>query len=184
MSRSEPRATVQPLSPERYRVQFTIGQETRDLLSEVQSLLCREFLDGDAGAIFERALRLLHKEVRAARFGKAEKPAKAEKQGKGAYEKRIRPGADKVHGARSRHIPNAVKRAVWYRDGGQCAFVSKEGHRCAERRFLELHHLLPYALDGPGTVGNIALRCRRHNAYEAETVFGARRPLKAAATVP
>jgi len=29
-------------------------------------------------------------------------------------------------------------------------------------------------LKGPATVANIALRCRRHNVYEAEIIFGAR----------
>jgi hypothetical protein len=75
--------------------------------------------------------------------------------------------------APSRHIPSAVKRAVWFRDRAQCAFVADTGQRCTERGFLELHHIQPYALDGPSTVGNIALRCRRHNQYEAEIVFGA-----------
>jgi len=37
-----------------------------------------------------------------------------------------------------------------------------------------LHHLLPYALGGPSTSQNIALRCRRHNQYEGEMVFGRR----------
>ena len=57
---------------------------------------------------------------------------------------------------------------------GQCAFVSDAGRRCMERSFLELHHIQPHALEGPATVGNIALRCRRHNQYEAELVFGAK----------
>jgi len=114
----------------------------------------------------------------------------------GAYENRIRPGADarsgtssatwsgtcamdppqvkSVASARSRYIPTAVKRAVWYWDRGQCAFVSVSGQRCLEREFLERHHIQPYALKGPATAANIALRCRLHNAYEAEVVFGAR----------
>ena len=72
----------------------------------------------------------------------------------------------------SRHVPNAVKRAVWRRDGGQCAFVSADGRRCEERAYLELHHIHPYALDGPATAGNIAVRCRGHNQYESELIFG------------
>jgi 5-methylcytosine-specific restriction endonuclease McrA len=76
-----------------------------------------------------------------------------------------------------RHIPNAVKRAVWQRDGGQCAFVvGRTGRRCSERIFLEFHHIHPHALDGPATVENISLRCRRHNQYEAELIFGPRDP--------
>jgi hypothetical protein len=67
-----------------------------------------------------------------------------------------------------------VKRAVWWRDAGQCAFVSDGGRRCTQRSFLELHHIQPYALNGPATVSNISLRCRRHNQYEGEVVFGMR----------
>jgi hypothetical protein len=81
-------------------------------------------------------------------------------------------GEGAEHGPSSRHIPNAVKRAVWRRDRHQCAFVSADGRRCTERAFLELHHIRPYALDGPATVNNIALRCRSHNQYESEVIFG------------
>jgi len=90
-----------------------------------------------------------------------------------AYETRIRLETDKHP---SRHIPNAVRRAVWRRDEGQCAFVATTGRRCSERNFLEFHHIQPYALEGPATVGNISIRCRRHNAYEAELIFGPRGP--------
>jgi len=51
--------------------------------------------------------------------------------------------------------------------------VADGGHRCTERSFLELHHIQPHALDGPAIASNISLRCRRHNQYEAELVFGA-----------
>src|SRR5688500_11580176 len=72
----------------------------------------------------------------------------------------------------SRHIPREVKRAVWQRDGGQCAFVAPGAQRCTERTFLEYHHVQPYAIRGPATVANITLRCRRHNQYEAGDIFG------------
>jgi hypothetical protein len=179
--RATSRPVVQPLSPERYRVQFTMGQESHDLLRRLQTLLRREIPDGDAGALFERALRVLHERVEAARFGKAAKREKTSgvpgsaaptPPGTPSYATRIRPGAD----ARSRHIPRTVKRAVWYRDRGQCAFVSGSGVRCGEQEYLELHHIQPHALKGPATVANIALRCRRHNVYEAEVIFGAREP--------
>ncbi|HEY8367958.1 MAG TPA: hypothetical protein VIM86_01445, partial [Thermodesulfobacteriota bacterium] len=44
--------------------------------------------------------------------------------------------------------------------------------RCTERGFLEFHHVRPYAVGGAATVANIELRCRAHNGYEAERVFG------------
>jgi hypothetical protein len=46
--------------------------------------------------------------------------------------------------------------------------------RCKERVFLEFHHGKAHALGGPATLDNIALRCWRHNQYEAELVFGPR----------
>jgi hypothetical protein len=152
-----------------------MGQDGHDLLRRLQTLLRREIPDGDAGAIIERALRVLHEKAEAAKFGKESKRARAT----GAYANRIRPGAGS---GQSRHIPKAVKRAVWFRDRGRCAFVSASGTRCAEHAFLELHHIQPYALKGPATVGNISLRCRRHNAYEAEIVFGPCEKAEKAAT--
>ena len=76
----------------------------------------------------------------------------------------------------SRHIPAAVRRTVWARDGGQCAFVGAEG-RCPERGFLEFHHIRPHALGGAAVAENIALRCRAHNLHEAEEYFGRHLPL-------
>jgi len=74
-------------------------------------------------------------------------------------------------GGASRHIAAAVKRAVWERDNGQCAFVGAAG-RCTERGFLEYHHVVPYADGGATTAENLELRCRAHNAYESERWFG------------
>ncbi|HSL20539.1 MAG TPA: HNH endonuclease [Vicinamibacterales bacterium] len=73
----------------------------------------------------------------------------------------------------SRRIPAAVRREVWARDGGRCAFVGRQG-RCTETGFLEFHHVAPYARGGEARPDNIALRCRAHNAYEAELDFGER----------
>jgi hypothetical protein len=50
------RPIVETTSPERYRVQFTIGKESFDKLRRVQALLRREIPDGDPAAIFDRAL--------------------------------------------------------------------------------------------------------------------------------
>ncbi len=175
-------AAVEVLSPRRYRVQFTIGQEAHDQLQRVQALLRREIPNGDPGVIFERALALLAREVEKAKLGRPSKPPRrlrANTGPGGAYETRIRFETDEGVGHErrsSRYIPRAVKRAVWYRDRGLCALVSESGRRCAERNFLELHHIQRYALDGPATVENISLRCRRHNQYEAEIVFGPREP--------
>jgi hypothetical protein len=69
-----------------------------------------------------------------------------------------------------------VTRAVWLRDGGRCAFMSRDGRRCTERGCLEFHHVAPYAAGGESTADTIQLRCRAHNGYEAERYFGPRKP--------
>ena len=161
-----PRPVVQATAPERYRVQFTIGTETLEKLRKLQALLRRQIPDGDPGKIFDRALTVLLEKVEKAKLGATTKPRS---------NPHIRPGTDK--GAQkparsSRYIPRAVRRAVWRRDSGQCAFVSATGQRCPERTFLEFHHVQAYARHGPATVTNISLRCSRHNRHEAEIVFG------------
>jgi hypothetical protein len=153
------RPIVEPTSPERYRVQFTVGKDTHDKLRRLQALLRREIPNGDPGVIFDRAIELLLEKVERAKIGAAAKP------------RPIRPGTDT---SRSRHTPNESRRVAWRRDSGQCGFVAPDGQRCGERAFLEYHHLHAYALGGPPTPDNIALRCRRHNQYEAERVFGPR----------
>jgi HNH endonuclease len=159
------RPIIETTSPERYRVQFTIGKESHEKLRRLQALLRREIPDGDPAAIFDRALTLLLEKVEKAKLGAAAKP----------HPRPIRPGADRQLRTPilpSRDVPRHVQRAVGRRDGGQCAFVSRDGHRCRERTFLEFHHIEPYALGGKATVENISLRCRRHNQYEAQLVFG------------
>lgn len=71
----------------------------------------------------------------------------------------------------SRDIPTAVTRAVWERDESRCAFVGRSGRR-NQRSYLELHHVQPYGHQGPATVENISLRCRAHNVFESDLVFG------------
>jgi hypothetical protein len=153
------RAVVTPLALERYRVQFTVGEATHDKLRRVQDLLRREIPDGDPAAIFDRALTLLLEDV-------ARKKVALTSQ----------PRSGRAVATRSRHLPARVRRAVWLRDGGRCAFVASAGRRCNERAFLEFHHREPYAIGGEATVANISLRCRLHNQYEGKLAFGTRVP--------
>jgi hypothetical protein len=71
----------------------------------------------------------------------------------------------------TRHIPAAVRRAVWRRDGGRCAFQGPKGP-CGERAFVEFHHVKPFAAGGETTEENLELRCRAHNQHEADLFFG------------
>lgn len=70
-------------------------------------------------------------------------------------------------------MPAAVRREVWARDQGRCAFVGATG-RCTETGFLEFHHVEPFAQGGATTAENLEIRCRRPNTYEAVLGIGDR----------
>lgn len=147
---------VAPLSQDQYKIQFTIPKATHDKLRRVQDLMRHTNPTGDPAVIFDRALTLLLDQLEKARLGTTSRPQSRQRETR----------------RRSRHIPSAVKREVWRRDDGRCAFVGAAG-RCSETGFLEYHHVTPYADGGDATTANIQLRCRAHNAYEAEEWFGA-----------
>ena len=148
-------AEVTPLSPDRYKVQVTIGGDTLEKLRLAKDLLRHAVPSGDEAVILDRALTALLADLAQSKFAATEKP---------------RPSGASVPG--SRHIPAEVRRTVWLRDLGRCAFLGTGGRRCQERAFLEFHHVTPHALGGEPTVANIELRCRSHNAYEARLYFG------------
>ena len=124
-------------------------------LRYAQDLLRHVVPNGDVAVIVGRALSALIEQL--------------EKQKCAAT---VRPREPRAGASGSRHIPAAVKREVWRRDGGRCMFVGARG-RCNERGFLEFHHLQPFAAGGGADAQNIELRCRAHNLYEADLFFGA-----------
>lgn len=145
-----------PLSPRRYRLQVTIGQETRDKLEEAQGLLSHQIPDGDASKVLDRALSLLLADLKKKKAALTEKPG--------------RPRGTVTNGTRS--IPAPVRREVFRRDEGRCAFVDASGRRCGSRWQVEFHHRIPFSQGGAHEPENIELRCRAHNQFEAELDFG------------
>ena len=136
-------------------MQFTASAETYDKLRRVQDLLRPQIPDGDPAAVFERALTVLLEQLEKTKFAKTERP-------------RVPRPSDPL----SRRIPAALRRLVWERDGGQCAFVGRDGRRCTERSRLHFHHIVPYPLGGKATAENVSIRCAAHNGYEADLAFG------------
>jgi hypothetical protein len=151
------RPAMTPLAPDRYLMAFTADTEMREMFDLAQDMLRHAIPRGATEEVMRRALKALVEELARQKFSATDKPRKI---GGSA--------------ADSRHIPAAVKREVWIRDRGRCAFSARHGRRCNERGFVEFHHVEAYAKGGKPTVGNIQLRCRAHNAYEADLKFGPR----------
>jgi len=153
-------AAITPLAPYRYKLQVTIDGALFDKLQLARDMLRHAVPSGDEAAILDRALTALLVDLARKKFAATDSP---------------RPGGGAAPG--SRHVPAEVKRAVWLRDLGRCAFVAESGRRCGERAFLEFHHVRPFAMGGEASVANVQLRCKRHNGYEAKVSFGRTGPL-------
>ena len=72
----------------------------------------------------------------------------------------------------SRHIPDAIKREVFERDGGRCTFADAHGRRCPETGALEFDHLDGFARTRLHRADRIRLLCRAHNQHAAEQMYG------------
>jgi hypothetical protein len=151
-------ATVVPLAPARYRVQFTASADLRGKLERLQALMRSSVPDGDLAKIIDLAVTEKLERLEARRFAKTKKPRKRLAQTD------TRP--------KSRHIPAAVRRFVERRDGGRCTYKDTHGRRCTKRHDLEFHHRKPFGRGGDHSPEGLALMCRTHNALLAEQDFG------------
>jgi hypothetical protein len=145
---------MKPLSPARYKIEFTASAELRDKLERLKALMQH----GDIATVIEEAVTEKLEKLEAKRFGKTKKPRK------NLDETDTSPS--------SRHIPAPVRRAVYERDSGQCTYVDPTGRRCTETQRLEFHHVRPYGQGGCHNPENVTLLCSTHNAYLAEYDYG------------
>ena len=144
------RPVVAPLSESHYKLQVTIGAAARERLRQIQALMRHRLPNGDPAAIVEHALEVLHADLLKQKAAQVAKP----RAGREARE------------TKGRYIPASVKREVWQRDQGRCAFVAPDGRRCGSEHGVEFHHVQPYAAGGESTTKNIEMRCRAHNGFE------------------
>ena len=149
------RPAVSALSADRYMLKVTISGDTHARLRRAQDLLRHTIPNGDPAEILDRALTLLVEYLERRKLAATNRPRPVRSPSRSS----------------TRYIPAAVKRAVWKRDAGRCAFEGANG-QCAETGRLEFHHLRPFAAGGATTVDNLSLRCRAHNRYEGELMFG------------
>ena len=122
-STDAPAAGEAAAAPAPYRRQVTIAGETIEKLRLAKEMSSHALPSGDEGDIVDRALSLLLIDLARKKFAATD-----------------RPGKRRAVKAGSRHMPAAVKRVVWLRDLGRCAYTRAGGHRCTERAFLEFHH--------------------------------------------
>lgn len=151
------RPAIRPLSEDTFKVQFTATRAFRDKLAEAQGLLGHRVPGGDIARILEMAVDLLVERVKKERFA-------AGRKGRGP--------STKPAPTSSRHVPDAIKRAVYERDGARCSFTDDDGRRCAETGALEFDHVDGFAMTRVHDVDRIRLLCRAHNQHAADRMYG------------
>jgi hypothetical protein len=151
------RPRVTPLSAQSFAIQVTIDKSTHEKLRHAQELLGHQVPSGDIAQVLDRVLDLAIAQLEKRKFAATPKPRRGGKRPSG----------------NPRYIPAHVRRAVWERDGGQCTYVSENGHRCSATEPLEFDHVLEVARGGEASASDIRLRCRAHNQFTAERTFGA-----------
>jgi len=147
---------VKPLSAQSFALQVTIDREIREDLHYAQSLLGHQVRAGDMTEVLRLVLKAAIPQLEKRKFAATAKPRKGGKHPSG----------------NPRHVPAHVRRAVWHRDGGQCTYVSENGHRCPATEPLEFDHVLEVARGGEASVDGVRLLCRAHNQHAAERTFG------------
>ena len=169
-----PQPKVEPLASDRYLLRLSLSATGHENLRRAQGLMRHSLPSGDLAAVVERALELLIEHLERRKFADARpRPAVTVAINVAAKVEVRRRLSRRPKASASRYLPASVRRAVWKRDAGRCAFIGPHG-RCTETGRLEFHHIVPFARGGSASAGNIALRCRAHNAYEGELCFGRR----------
>ena len=169
--RVEPLSVVLPpiTGPQQYQMQFSTTEEHVQLVERAKALLAREAPGKSLSELHLQAMKLLVAALEKQKFAVTERPRRP-------AESPLKPQP------RSRHIPAAIRRAVFERDGGRCTYVDERGERCRETHGLELHHRHPFGRQGPHTAANLTLHCPAHGppaarhpacALAAEQDFGA-----------
>ncbi|GEJ55334.1 HNH endonuclease [Anaeromyxobacter diazotrophicus] len=152
---ARPRDEVEPLDAQLRRYHVTVSKAFLAKLDAAKDALSHAIPDGDTEAVLTAALDLLLEKTDRRR-GLVKRPRPAPQK----------PSAD------PRHVPAAVAREVWKRDGGRCAFRLPDGSVCGSTKRLELDHIHPVALGGRSTADNLRVACWDHNSLHAEHVFG------------
>ena len=158
----EPRATIRPVAEDTYSIHVKVDAAFKRELEELKKLLSHKVPNGDLVAVLREAIQCAIQK-HGKRKGAVE-PARKPKS--------PRPPTPRSGPAARDTIPAEVKRQVWERDQGRCAWIGPDGRRCGSTFMLEFDHIEPAALGGASTVDNVRVACRPHNWFHAEQTFG------------
>jgi 5-methylcytosine-specific restriction endonuclease McrA len=161
------RGRLEPVAAETYSLRITVDAAFKEDLETLRALLAHKVPSGDLSAVVREAVRCAVEQ-----YGKRRGAVAPRRKAAPAAAQRDSFPPQPPASGNPRYISAAVRREVWQRDGGRCAWVSADGRRCESRWQLELDHVMPVALGGTSVASNLWIACRIHNLLRAEQVFG------------
>ena len=186
--RSSTSRSIEPLAPDRYKIQFSAGGDLKRKLELARDLLRHAIPDGDLATILGRALDALIDQVMKRRFASTAAatmgavPSDDALEAEATTRTECLPHGEATEGnhrtpappssSRRRRPANSVRRAVVARDGARCTWQGPDGRRCGSRAWLEHDHVTPFGQGGDSTPFNTRLLCRPHNRLAAEQAYG------------
>ena len=150
---------VEPLTASQVRLHLTVPPEFLEKLEAARLALSHSLPGASAVDVITAGLDLLLQRD-AKRKGLVESPRPA------PPEEQAEPGAA--------HVPAAVRREVWERDGGCCQWPLDSGGVCGSRLRLQLDHRVMRVEGGRSTSPNVRLLCALHNRLAARERLGDR----------
>ena len=155
VSANNPRAftkeRIRPMTGELSELKTPVDLETEKDIKALQDVLSQKL--GKAASLQE-VVKWMAKECRE----KFDPIKKAER----AKSKKVSSGnAKPLPGRRPR--PAVVNHEVVLRDENRCTFVSSEGKRCSQKRWLQSHHVIEVSRGGLNEAGNLQLLCSGHH---------------------
>jgi 5-methylcytosine-specific restriction endonuclease McrA len=157
------RPTVRPVAADTWSLRVTVDAAFKQELEQLAELLSHKLPGGDLSAVLREAVHCAI-ERHGKRKGAVEPARRRERKAP-----KVAPAAP----SKDREPVTAeVRRQVWRRDEGRCAWTSPDGHRCGSRWRVEIDHIDAAALGGPSTPENLRLTCAAHDRLHAEKTFG------------
>ncbi len=177
----EKRETQHAISNDRLRISFSISKELNDKLNHLKDLLGHVDPSMTTESLLERLV-----EVGLEKFDPKRRAERAkirnEKKRQTAAKARVGQESDRPSNSttpsslatftsaaevkRSRYIKVHERNRV-ENDGRGCTFVSKSGHRCESKRFLQLDHIESFVQGGSNRAENLRWMCGAHNRNRA-----------------
>jgi hypothetical protein len=145
------------VSQNRLELKLGLDEKTLKKLKRVQDLLSQK---NKCAASFEEAIEAMV-EVYLERNDPVLKAKRClKKRSQDPIQKPV-PGQMQI----PRPLPTRVKHQVHVRDRHQCTHVDRNGDRCPNQRWLEIHHLKSFAQGGLHEISNLVTLCSAHHAH-------------------